>query len=162
MPHIVLIALAVLIGLLLASMVRKKKESTDGNRRDSDFSTSGGKSTGNHQKTKPCPLCAAPLSTGERVKSKLITLEHSGKYAAPVKESISHVLGCPYCYPSNTDYPRLCPVCKAVLGSTDYVIGRYFEKEGRKDHLHVLGCTICRPSGKVPNSTVQPLNHTKP
>jgi len=102
---------------------------------------------------KPCPLCSSMLRKGQTVKSKVIEIlpanSHQTKtrYAGNqmgIKETIAHVFGCQYCWPGNPEHPRICPFCKAKLGSEDYVIARYFEKAQGKNHLHVLGCTKCR------------------
>ena len=91
-----------------------------------------------------CPLCGHGLFKGQTVKSRLISIESKSKFKTIVRESTSHVFGCPFCNPPNNENPRFCPVCKETLGTQDYVIGRYFEKDEGKNHLHVLGCTKCR------------------
>lgn len=99
---------------------------------------------------KPCPLCSELLRRGETVKSKVIEIaagRPGDRFAGNrlgVKETIAHLFGCPHCWPSNAEHPRVCPYCKARLGKDDYVVARYFEKEQGRNHLHVLGCTICR------------------
>lgn len=60
-----------------------------------------------------------------------------------------HMYGCPYCYPANNEYRRLCPVCKNEIPSEGYVIARMFMRKDRK-HVHVLGCTECRSQGARP------------
>lgn len=102
---------------------------------------------------KPCPLCASMLRKGQTVKSKVIEIMPSNSMSTQgrfsenrlgIKETMAHVFGCPFCWPSNPNHPRVCPFCKATLGADDYVIARYFEKNQGRNHLHVLGCTRCR------------------
>ena len=98
---------------------------------------------------KPCPLCGTLLKKGETVKSKVIEIGASGRHGQNqlgVKESVAHLFGCPYCWPGNPEHVRHCPACRVALKNEDYVIARYFEKEASKNHLHVLGCTVCRKS----------------
>ncbi len=98
---------------------------------------------------KPCPLCNELLRKGQTVKSKVIEIGSNGKFGQNqlgVKESMAQLFGCPFCWPANPEHTRYCPACKTNLGPEDYVIGRYFEKDVGKNHLHVLGCTKCRKS----------------
>ncbi|MFQ3620742.1 MAG: hypothetical protein SNJ78_07335 [Spirochaetales bacterium] len=90
----------------------------------------------------PCPLCGYPLRRGERIKSVVFK---GGYEAGGVKEQVSHLFGCPYCLPANSDYKRRCPVCNQILPSDGYLIARFFTRKGQqKHHVHVLGCTECR------------------
>lgn len=98
-----------------------------------------------------CPLCGHGLFKGQTVKSRLITIESNSKFKTVVRESTSYVFGCPFCNPANKEFPRRCPVCKETMRPEDYVIGRYFEKDEGKNHLHILGCTRCRKG--LPGST---------
>jgi RNase P subunit RPR2 len=96
-----------------------------------------------------CPLCSSILAPGERVKSDL----------APGKgDRIMRIFGCPHCMPqaeeargqgraARTLAKRFCPVCGRELEPGGFAVARYFEKPGRK-HIHVLGCTSCRPAAK--------------
>jgi hypothetical protein len=61
-------------------------------------------------------------------------------------DALTHIFGCPYCYPANEEHPRYCPVCERKLGPDDYVIARMFTRAPRS-HVHVLGCTLCRGPG---------------
>jgi hypothetical protein len=61
-------------------------------------------------------------------------------------DTLTHIFGCPYCYPPNDQYPRYCPVCERRLGEDDYIVARMFSREPRS-HVHVLGCTQCRGPG---------------
>jgi hypothetical protein len=137
-PVLVIIGLVVLIIILIITLLFSKKKLPNPDSVDMDLEA------GDNQGRRHCPLCAAPLKPGQTVKSKVIEIASGSKFKAPVKESISHVFGCPYCYPANLTFIRHCPACKVELEAKDYVIGRYFEKTGQKNHLHVLGCTRCR------------------
>jgi hypothetical protein len=86
---------------------------------------------------KSCPLCDIVMEQGERVKSHVFP----GK---PFK--MTHIFGCPSCYPPNASHRRICPVCGKEVPRDGYVIARMFDKPGRK-HVHVLGCTGCRDRG---------------
>ena len=83
-----------------------------------------------------CPLCSSPLASGERVKSDL---------SAGNGDRIMRIFGCPACWPSMDGRPpRRCPVCGLEIPREGYAVARYFERPGRK-HVHVLGCSKCRP-----------------
>lgn len=115
------------------------------------------KSRGRLKVMKPCPICGTLLEPGERVH----TVVYSGPSAKPggapsaaiqkaqerqrLQESLVHMFGCPYCYPPNRRYERLCPSCKQPIPDDGFVVARMFTRNQRK-HVHVLGCTVCRPS----------------
>jgi hypothetical protein len=82
-----------------------------------------------------CPVCGEKLAPGMLVKSKL--------YSQKGVDRIMHVYGCPYCWPYNTEYRRICPVCEKIVPKEGYLIARYFENPQRR-HVHVLGCSGCR------------------
>ena len=63
---------------------------------------------------------------------------YSGK-----SDTIAEVFGCKYCYGDDSQAARICPVCRESLPKDGYVIGRMF-RTPEKNHLHVVGCTICR------------------
>jgi hypothetical protein len=88
---------------------------------------------------RPCPICSTLLRKGQTVHSIVFS---EGKRGS-AEDSIAHLFGCPYCYPSNSDHPRICPVCGKTVSADGYIIARMFEKPGKK-HVHVLGCTECR------------------
>jgi ribosomal protein L32 len=91
---------------------------------------------------KTCPVCGTVLEKGQLVKSIVF---QGGVKAADVTERMSHIFGCPFCYPANTRTPRICPVCGRIIPADGYLIARMFEKSGReRKHVHVLGCTVCR------------------
>lgn len=88
-----------------------------------------------------CPMCSVKLRNGEQVKT----------IAFPVSTSLDRLMyirGCSCCL--NSDLPRRCPVCKDSLSEKDYLIARLFERYGRKNHVHILGCNHCRRGGKLP------------
>ena len=84
-----------------------------------------------------CPLCDTPLSKGENVKSKTYPAVEGST------DTLMDVFGCPYCIPPVGKKERICPVCLKKIPADGFVIGRYFVRPD-KNHLHVLGCTLCR------------------
>ncbi len=94
------------------------------------------KPSGEEKPSKFCPICGSALKKGETVKSKV--------YPGRGVDSLMDVYGCPRCIPPEGREKRICPVCKKELPPDGYVIGRYFVRPGKKRHLHVLGCTLCR------------------
>lgn len=82
-----------------------------------------------------CPVCQEILAPGMLVKSKVIK--------KPGGDAIMHVFGCPYCWPDNTRYRRICPVCEKIVPREGYLVARYFERPNRR-HVHVLGCSGCK------------------
>jgi hypothetical protein len=81
-----------------------------------------------------CPVCGAGLLPGELVRSAV----YPGK-----QERLTHIFGCPHCYPARPASKRACPVCGVRLPPNAYLVARMFERPGRK-HVHVLGCSLCR------------------
>ncbi|TFG78706.1 MAG: hypothetical protein E4H20_12525, partial [Spirochaetales bacterium] len=82
-----------------------------------------------------CPVCGEILAPGALVKSRIFLKRGNDK--------IMHVYGCPYCWPDNTEYRRVCPVCEKIVPKDGYLVARYFESPQRR-HVHVLGCSGCR------------------
>ena len=133
----------VVVGLLI-TMLRFRGEDHRG-----QVNAQAKKQRSQFEVLKPCPLCGKMLRKGETVKSKVIEIATPGKHGQNqlgVKESMAHLFGCPYCWPASQEHARLCPACKTKLDASDYVIGRYFEKDEGRNHLHILGCTKCRKS----------------
>ena len=118
---------------------------------------------------KPCPICHTMLRRGERLHTVVYTgggrrprddggggagdASRAGEQSEPEgsarrrdEDTLTHIFGCPYCYPPDDDHPRYCPVCERKLGPDDYVIARMFNRAPRS-HVHVLGCTQCRGPG---------------
>jgi len=91
------------------------------------------------QNRPPCPLCGSQLGKGEKL--------HSVSFPAD-GEKIMHIHGCPYCAPPKQTLPRRCPVCKRSLPSGGFAVGRMWEKKD-KLHLHITGCTVCKPQYNI-------------
>ncbi|OQY32685.1 MAG: hypothetical protein B6241_10150 [Spirochaetaceae bacterium 4572_59] len=93
------------------------------------------------EKTSECPLCGKDLHRGERVHSVVYTKG---------EDRLMNIYGCPWCY---KDHPaghksalrdRKCPSCGTPLKEGSFAIARVFERPGKKIHVHVLGCPVCR------------------
>jgi hypothetical protein len=158
MEAVVLVVMAVIVAALIYTLVRLSRNDYRvlANRMAS-------KSRRDFEVLRPCPLCGTMLRRGETVHSIVFSGPAHAESIDPAKASansgrsgavrargatddyLAHLFGCPYCYPSNADHPRTCPVCRRTLSTDAYVIARMFEKPGRK-HVHVLGCTECRES----------------
>jgi hypothetical protein len=87
-----------------------------------------------------CPVCSARLNKGELVKSMAFPSLTGGK------DRFMHIRGCIYCL--DGERTRTCPVCGAFLLDSDILIARMFERPHRRAHVHVLGCSRCRKTGK--------------
>jgi hypothetical protein len=136
---IVLIGSAIVVAILVYTLIRMQKN---------DFSMLADhmarRSRQGFEVLKPCPLCETLLRKGETVHTHVFSGSRTGKLGpGEVRDSIAHVFGCPYCYPSSKTHPRICPVCRSSLGAEDFVIARFFERTDKR-HVHVLGCTRCR------------------
>ena len=123
-----------LLGLLLYLILttfRKKPDSPTGER---DLPNS-------EVKTTECPLCGKELHRGERVHSVVYTQG---------EDRLMNIYGCPWCYkahPAGHRKPsrdRRCPSCGRPLKEGSFALARVFERPGRKVHVHVLGCPVCR------------------
>ena len=94
-----------------------------------------------HADTKPCPLCQRALTPGERVHSVVFNEK---------EDRLMNIFGCSWCFdkhPTGAHSPlrkRTCPSCKLNLPQGSYAIARVFERQGKKTHIHVLGCPTCR------------------
>lgn len=91
------------------------------------------------KKKLPCILCGSPLAGGERIHSTVFRGE---------RDSIVHVFGCPHCYGDMATEVRICPICKRYLPEGGYLMGRMWDRKQGKRHLHVSGCTLCKPGGR--------------
>jgi len=87
-----------------------------------------------------CPVCSVKLRDGELVSSSAFPSLNGGK------DRFMHIKGCLYCLRGDRD--RVCPVCGIVLEGNEILISRFFERPGRRSHVHVLGCTRCRGTGR--------------
>lgn len=106
------------------------------------------RSRSNLQVMKPCPICGTLLEPGERVHTVVFSGESGGspkRDPERTRDALVHMFGCPYCYPANRRYQRYCPSCKTAIPDDGFVVARMFTKNQRK-HVHVLGCTVCRPA----------------
>lgn len=99
-----------------------------------------------------CPLCATPLTNGEKINSVVFDGSHG-------TDRLCRILGCPHCKPSqessidkkngkgavqNALPRRVCPVCKKAVPQDGYLSARLFERKNNAHHVHILGCTECR------------------
>lgn len=118
---------------------------------------------------RPCPVCGTMLSKGQKVRTRVVTVGGTPPKSGIV-ESMVQMFGCEFCDARQQDGSqlskiipgpgagaspgagpaarvppkRVCPVCEKELGAADYLVARLFERQGRKPHLHVLGCSRCR------------------
>ncbi len=102
---------------------------------DEDFSP---ESTGTD-----CPLCGEHLPRGTRVHSVLF----------PGKEfDLMRIYGCRHCWEGHASADlsaslnsRRCPSCGDTIPEGGYVMAQVYNKPYRKTHVHVYGCTVCKP-----------------
>jgi hypothetical protein len=162
----------VLIGLLLLwfgyklfIMLFKKNSQKDGNRSmklykesvppDSEQGSGGEPNTGGAPSgAKPrlnpykgtanpgglmiCPICLFRMDNGEMIKTTAFP-----SMTAWDKDRLMHIHGCVYCMDGKRE--RLCPVCGKTLSLSDFLVARIFDRPHKRSHVHVLGCTQCRP-----------------
>ena len=143
----ILVVQAIVVAILVASLVTSHRaRRTAANDRAS-------RSRDSLYLMKPCPICGTLLARGERVHTVVYSGEPAGRPklesdAARPQESLVHMFGCPHCYPpAGKHAARTCPVCQVVLPAEGHLVARMFVNRSRK-HVHVLGCTECRGSGK--------------
>jgi hypothetical protein len=84
-----------------------------------------------------CPICLFRMDNGEMIKSRAFP-PMSGE-----KDRLMHIHGCVYCMDGKRE--RLCPVCGKTISVKDFLVARMFDRSHRRSHVHVLGCTQCRP-----------------
>ena len=129
---IIIILFAILLYLIISFLMTSKQKNSGKN--DSFSDNSGDEVT-------PCPLCEKALHRGERV--------HSVIYSQG-EDRLMNIFGCPWCYaqhPAGQKKPsreRHCPSCGATLKDGSFSVARVFERPGKKMHVHVLGCPVCR------------------
>jgi hypothetical protein len=97
-----------------------------------------GREGSDDKKKLPCILCGSQLARGERIHSTVFKGEG---------DSIVHVYGCPHCYGELATEMRICPICRGYLPDGGYLMGRMWDRKQGKRHLHVSGCTLCKPGG---------------
>lgn len=136
--EILLLITAAAVIVLLLFLLRRRRVDAVKNRSSKPAPQGGSAAVPfNEERVRPCPLCGHMLRKGETVHTKV----YPGK-----PDQIANIYGCPYCYPSNADDPRICPVCGKTVSPEGYVIARMFV-QGTRKHVHVLGCTGCRRRG---------------
>ncbi|HUX50424.1 MAG TPA: hypothetical protein VMW73_06480 [Spirochaetia bacterium] len=145
---LVLLLVAVIVGALIATIVRMSR-----NNYNLLASGMAKRTRKSFEVLKPCPICRTMLRRGETV--------HSVVFGKKNEDTITHIFGCPYCYPQNSEHSRVCPVCRQELSPDGYLIGRMFERRGNgeeraKRHVHVLGCTECRGGRGRASQAVHP------
>ncbi|MDR2478834.1 MAG: hypothetical protein LBD48_05915 [Treponema sp.] len=99
------------------------------------------KSSSAHHDPQICPVCSARLNKGELVKTRAFPSVTGSQVI------IMHIQGCVYCLEG--DRRRGCPVCGATLQDNEILIARMFERNYRRSHIHVLGCSRCKKAGKL-------------
>ncbi|MCD6343824.1 MAG: hypothetical protein J7L76_08555 [Spirochaetaceae bacterium] len=90
-----------------------------------------------------CPLCGEHLPRGTRVHSVLF----------PGKEfDLMRIYGCRHCWEGHASADlsgslnsRQCPSCGETIPEGGYVMAQVYSKPYRKTHVHVYGCTVCKP-----------------
>jgi hypothetical protein len=85
-----------------------------------------------------CPICLFKMDSGEMVKTKAFP-----PLTPDSKDRLMHIQGCVYCMDGKRE--RICPVCGKTISVKDFLIARIFDRSIRRSHVHVLGCTQCRP-----------------
>ena len=95
-----------------------------------------------------CPVCTLRLYKGELVKSVAFPSLNGGL------DRLMYIKGCFSCLKAEEEsaglfrkaipIPRRCPVCGSVLSLDDFLVSRMFERVGRNNHVHVVGCNICK------------------
>ena len=99
------------------------------------------KKTGEYGDPQTCPLCSLKLEKGDLVKSMAFPSLTGGI------DRLMYIRGCYSCL--NNVTPRRCPVCGCTLSISDYLVSRMFERIDRPNHVHVLGCNLCRKMGSL-------------
>ena len=144
LAYLLLFLLGVLIAYLVLSLMAGRPLFGAQSRPGPGFPpAAGGRISGSPGRVpKPCPVCGTLLQGGERVKSVVF---QGGVRSGNITEKMSHIFGCPFCYPANTAHPRICPVCRRIMPPDGHLIARMFERPDRpRNHVRVLGCTDCR------------------
>jgi hypothetical protein len=85
-----------------------------------------------------CPICLFRMENSEMIKTTAFPpLTPDGK------DRLMHIHGCVYCMDGKRE--RICPVCGKTISVNDFLVARIFDRSIRRSHVHVLGCTQCRP-----------------
>lgn len=85
-----------------------------------------------------CPICAAGLRKGEKIRSSVVEIGNV--------EIQTRIKGCPYCLGEKSTRKRTCPVCKANL-PVDQLILAISDPRVDKRKLAIRGCKTCYPQG---------------
>ena len=85
-----------------------------------------------------CPLCLFKMDNSEMIKTTAFP-----PMTPDAKDRLMHIHGCVYCIDGKRE--RICPVCGKAIGVKDFLVARIFDRSIRRSHVHVLGCTQCRP-----------------
>jgi len=85
-----------------------------------------------------CPLCLFKMENTEMIKTTAFP-----PMTPDAKDRLMHIHGCVYCMDGKRE--RICPVCGKALSVKDFLVARIFDRSIRRSHVHVLGCTLCRP-----------------
>jgi hypothetical protein len=85
-----------------------------------------------------CPLCLFKMDNSEMIKTTAFP-----PMTPDAKDRLMHIHGCVYCMDGKRE--RICPVCGKAIGVKDFLVARIFDRSIRRSHVHVLGCTQCRP-----------------
>jgi len=85
-----------------------------------------------------CPLCLFKMDNSEMIKTTAFP-----PMTPDAKDRLMHIHGCVYCMDGKRE--RICPVCGKAIGVNDFLVARIFDRSIRRSHVHVLGCTQCRP-----------------
>jgi hypothetical protein len=84
-----------------------------------------------------CPICSSKMEKGDLVKTLAFPSITGGR------DRLMHIHGCMYCIDGRTE--RRCPVCGKLISGDDILVARMFHRPFRRPHVHVLGCSLCRP-----------------
>jgi hypothetical protein len=84
-----------------------------------------------------CPICLFRMEKSDMIKTKAFP-PMPGE-----KDRLMHIHGCVYCMDGKRE--RICPVCGKIISVKDFLVARMFERQHRRSHVHILGCTQCRP-----------------
>ena len=85
-----------------------------------------------------CPLCLFRMDNSEMIKTTAFP-----PMTPDAKDRLMHIHGCVYCMDGKRE--RICPVCGKAISVKDFLVARIFDRSIRRSHVHVLGCTQCRP-----------------
>ena len=85
-----------------------------------------------------CPICLFKMDNSEMIKTTAFP-----PLTKDSKDRLMHIHGCVYCIDGKRE--RICPVCGKTIGVKEFLVARIFDRSVRRSHVHVLGCTQCRP-----------------